>query len=132
MKNTKALVPIGTIVIIIIVILASFGLWWWLTRDSDDCADVEYWDTAYGRRWRMDNGDTHPFVNRDDRAANINAKWRAEYINLDGDGRSWAYPTLQELEDAIDNWPNIRDEDLADIHHIIDCIQSGCSTCEGL
>jgi hypothetical protein len=121
----RKLILIGVLVVVIV-----FAAWWFWPVVSEPCTDVKTWETAYGRRWRMEDDAHYPFVGRDDRDVNAHGKWKAQYINLDGDGRGWAYPTLQELEDAIDGWPNIRAEDLASLHHIIDCVQSGCSGCE--
>jgi hypothetical protein len=123
----RKLILIG--VLVVVIVLAA---WWFWPVVSRSCEDVQYWDTAYGRRWRAEPMVSYPFVGRDDRDANAHGKWKAQYINLDGDGRGWAYPTLQELEDAIDGWPNMRAEDLADLHRIIDCIQAGCPSCENV
>jgi len=130
MKITRASIPIGTIAIIIIVLIASFGMWWYFMKaGDDDCDDVRYWDTDYGRRWTRATGENYPYVNRDDRSANIESKWMAGYIKIGGGAFGWHYPTLQELEDAIDGWPDMRAEDNAILHRIIDCIQAGCPSC---
>jgi len=125
LKNRKASVPIGTIVIIIIVLIAGLGIWWWFT--SGQCA-------AYSDITR-ENTETHIlYQHKDYSQSNINfveieynramdtwgLNWRTSPTSLYG----MAGLSFDEMPGVIDGYLNDKQKDLG--HQIRNAIEKGC------
>lgn len=127
MKNTRAVIPIGTILLIAVVIIAGFGIWWYFTQQID-CDDVEHIYTDQpmtdSEKWRI-AGHWQPYVLHNDERV----LWRIFFVNNDGVGGTYDATTLSQIENAIDSL-NTDDDSKNRLHHIIDCIRADCPGCQ--